>query len=122
MRPEAAKNLQDVQQACQLLTDFTRGKTFADYSTDALLRSAVERQFITIGEALSLATKLEPALGQSVSSLRQIIGFRNILVHGYAVVQHATVWGIIENDLPALRQEVDALLGAAGTPGEETLS
>jgi len=52
MRPEVAKLLQDVDQAATLLEDFTRGKSFADYQSDALLRAGVERQFIIIGEAL----------------------------------------------------------------------
>jgi uncharacterized protein with HEPN domain len=37
---------------CELIRDFTRGKSFADYDADPLLRAAVEREFITICEAL----------------------------------------------------------------------
>lgn len=52
MPPEIAKYLHDILTACQLLEDFTRGRLFADYAADALLRAGVEREFITIGEAL----------------------------------------------------------------------
>jgi uncharacterized protein with HEPN domain len=52
MRPDVAKFLYDVDQATTLLEDFTRGKSFADYQADVLLRLAAERLFITIGEAL----------------------------------------------------------------------
>ena len=116
MRPEVAKYLQDIQQACALLEDFTRGKSFADYQADALLRAGVEREFIIIGEALMQAAKLEPTLDQSIPALPQIVGFRNVLVHGYAVVQHRTVWGIVENDLAPLRQQVHSLLTQASSP------
>ena len=110
MPPEVVKSLHDVDQACGLLEDFTRGKSFAEYQADALLRAGVERQFITIGEALMQASKLDPALARSIPALPQIIGFRNVLVHGYAVVQDRTVWGVVENELATLRQQVRSLL------------
>ena len=79
MRPEVAKFLQDVDHAANLLEDFTRGKSFVDYQAEALLRAGVERQLIVIGEALMQAAKLEPAIGQWIPALPQIVGFRNVL-------------------------------------------
>jgi uncharacterized protein with HEPN domain len=93
-----------------LLQDFTRGKSFDEYQGDALLRAGVEREFIVIGEALLQGAKRDPSLAQAISALRQIVGFRNILVHGYAAIQDRTVWGVVENDLALLKQEVEALL------------
>jgi uncharacterized protein with HEPN domain len=51
MRLEAKKYLFDIQRAASLITEFVSGKGFEDYRADALLRSAVERQFEVIGEA-----------------------------------------------------------------------
>jgi uncharacterized protein with HEPN domain len=116
MAPEVAKCLYDILIACRLLDDFTRGKSFADYQGDALLRAGVEREFITIGEALAQAEKLDSAAVQPVTALRQIIAFRNVLVHGYAAIHHATVWGVMENDLPLLKQQVASLLTQASPP------
>ncbi|HEX3316238.1 MAG TPA: DUF86 domain-containing protein [Gemmataceae bacterium] len=116
MRPETKKYLLDVFQACMLLEQFVAGKTFVDYDSDPLLRSAVERQFITIGEALAQAEKVESGIRSSLSAFRQIVGFRNILVHAYAVVHNATVWGVVENELPTLRRQVDALLNSPSSP------
>jgi uncharacterized protein with HEPN domain len=53
MRPEAKKYLYDIQQAAELIASFTTGKTPADYEKGAMLRSAVERQFEIISEALA---------------------------------------------------------------------
>ena len=46
--------------------------------------------------------------------LRQIIAFRNVLIHGYATVDPARVWRTIEDNLPPLR----AALAARATVGE----
>jgi uncharacterized protein with HEPN domain len=122
MQLEALKHLYDMQQACRLLADFIAGKTFVDYSADALLRSAVERQLTIVGEALNRLKKIEPTAASSITDARQIIAFRNILVHGYDVVQDEVVWGILEADLPTLNRDVDTLLeqGETEQAGGET--
>lgn len=107
---EVRKYLFDVAQACALLIEFTNGKTFADYAASPLLRSAVERQFEVIGEALNQALRLEPGLSGRVSDTHRIIAFRNRLIHGYASVSDQVVWGVLEANLATLRREVQALL------------
>ncbi len=110
MRREAKKYLYDIQQAAELIAGFTAGKTLADYAGDAMLRSAVERQFEIIGEALAQLARLDEALASRISEYRRIIAFRNILIHGYAEVDHRIVWDIVESKLPTLRGEVAGLL------------
>jgi uncharacterized protein with HEPN domain len=78
---------------------------------DELLRSAVERQFEIIGEALAGLARDEPDVAAGIPDHRRIIAFRNILIHGYATVDDKIVWGVVEGNLPALRKAVDSLLG-----------
>jgi uncharacterized protein with HEPN domain len=103
--------LYDIARSASLLGQFTAGKTLADYRSDALVRSAVERQFEIIGEALSQACRVDPRLPDRVSHCRQIIAFRNRLIHGYATVADEVVWDIVEGYLPTLVREVTGLLG-----------
>lgn len=79
-----------------------------------MLRSAVERQLQNIGEALSQLARLDAALAARVPQHRQIIGFRNVLVHGYSGLNNAEIWRVIQEDLPRLLATVDALLLEAG--------
>lgn len=116
MRPEALKLLYDIDRACTLLATFTAGRSFPDYERDPLLQSAVERQFIIIGEALHRALRLEPALEQRVTDARSIVGLRHVMVHGYAAVEPATVWGVLETGLKTLQREVAALLAEYPPP------
>jgi len=112
MRPlEVNKYLYDIVHACELLNQWTSGKTLTDYSTDAFLRSAVERQFEIIGEALVQAIRLDTTLKSQISDTAKIIGFRNRLIHAYASLAHDIVWGIIEVNLPILQNEIKILLG-----------
>ena len=39
-----------------------------------------------------------------------MIGFRNILIHGYAEVDPRIVWSIIQDKVPELLRRVDELL------------
>jgi len=110
MRLEVRKYLFDMQQACELLGQFTAEKTLADYRADAMLRSAVERQFEIVGEALGQMLKIAPGLAGRISDSRRIISFRNILIHGYAQIADDIVWGVLETNLPTLRREVEQLL------------
>jgi uncharacterized protein with HEPN domain len=82
-------------QAARSLERFTSGKTFSDYEADALLRSATERQFEIIGEALRRLSKEDPATATRIREHARIIAFRNILIHGYAEVDDRIVWAVL---------------------------
>jgi uncharacterized protein with HEPN domain len=110
MRLETKTLLEDIRQAVVLILDFTRGKTFDNYENDALLRSGVERQFEIIGEALNRLNRVDPSTADQISQTLRIIGFRNILIHGYDIVENTVVWDIIEKNIPVLHKEILCLL------------
>ena len=110
MRLEIKKYLYDIQYAIGLLKEFTGDKKFADYERNTMMRSAVERQFEIIGEAMAQLAKLDSALASRISKYQRIISFRNVLIHGYADVDNRLVWDVIQTNLPTLAREIDALL------------
>lgn len=110
MHADARKLLWDSQQCTERIARFTAGKTFTEYLADEYLRSAVERQFEIIGEAMSQLRRVDPDIAALVPELPRIIAFRNILIHGYASVDNQLVWGVLETDLPSLRATLGRLL------------
>jgi uncharacterized protein with HEPN domain len=78
---------------------FIEGKAWGDYQEDVLLRSGVERQFEIIGEALNQLSKAIPEAASQIDDLPRIVAFRNILIHGYAVVDDQVVWQVVTTRL-----------------------
>ena len=83
-RPEAF--LWDIREAGGRIGEFVRDIDFNRFSQSALIQAAVERQFEIIGEALNQLSKIEPDILEKIPDARRIIAFRNILIHGYAVL------------------------------------
>jgi uncharacterized protein with HEPN domain len=113
MQRDGRKYLDDIAHAAQLITRFTAGKGFDDFASDAMLRAAVEREFEIIGEAIAQLARIDEPLAARISDRRRIVAFRNILIHGYADVDHRVVWSVVESYLPVLRREIDALVRSA---------
>lgn len=110
MPPDPRKYLWDALRAAELVHDFARGQSFADYQANAMLRAAVERQFEIIGEALNQLSQVDPAMASHIPDLPRIVAFRNILIHGYATVDDALVWQVLVDKLPGVQQALTELL------------
>ena len=110
MPPETAKLLWDMHNAARRIGDFTDGKSFDDYLRNEMLRSAVERQFEIIGEAMTRLIKRDPAVAARMTDYRKISGFRNALVHGYDAIDDVISWGIVTTKLPTLRADLQQLM------------
>ena len=106
MLPEVRKYLFDAEEACRAILTFIDKKTFDDYNHDLLLRSGVERQLMIVGEALNQAWHKDSEIESEISHLREIVNLRNVIIHGYSVVKNETIWGILEEDLSLLHQEL----------------
>jgi uncharacterized protein with HEPN domain len=83
--------------------------TFDDYAGNLLSRSAVERQFEILGEALNRASTLAPEIEALLPDLRRIVGMRNRIIHGYDSVDDEIIWDAIQYHLPALSASLPSL-------------
>ena len=57
---------------------------------------------------MSRILKLEPEI--IISNSRKIVDARNKIIHGYDEISDDVIWGIVVNNLPVLKTEVESLL------------
>ena len=107
---EINKYLTDIAECCMNIRQFTMNKTFDEYCDDLMIRSAVERQFEIIGEALNRLLRRDESFKGKIGYAQEIIDFRNRLSHGYDFVKNDIVWGIIQEFLPQLEEEVSKIM------------
>ena len=110
MQPKSPKLLEDIRDAATFIREVTRGRILEDYSGDRLLRQAVERNFEIVGEAVRRLAQHDSETAARIGDYQQIIAFRNILIHGYDLVNHTLVWGTIQAELVLLLGEAEKLL------------
>lgn len=103
------KYLQDIIQCISDINQYLHGRRqFSIFLSDKMLRDAIERNLITIGEAITRLKKINSEI--DINSARQIINFRNYLTHSYDSVSEEIVWNIVINHLPLLEAESQNLI------------
>lgn len=76
---------------------------------DEMVQDAVLRHFEVIGEA---AKRLDDRYRAEHPEVpwRALAGLRDVLIHQYEGVDLEKVWAVVENELPALRRAIAAML------------
>ncbi len=110
MQPDAPALLWDARRAARLIQDFISQQSLDQYDRDPMLRSAVERQFEIIGEALNKLKRVDPNVAGGIADLPKIVAFRNILAHGYATIDNELVWHFANTRLVELSDALDRLI------------
>jgi uncharacterized protein with HEPN domain len=90
------------------VTDYTAGGR-DEFLADTKTQDAVLRNLQIMGESTQ---RLSPALKAAHPQVewREIVAFRNILVHNYLGMDLAQVWEIVTDDLPPFQREIGAML------------
>jgi len=79
------------------------------FERDELVQVFFLHQLMILGEA---ASRVSSAFRDATPDLpwRQMMGLRNVLVHGYFTIELDAVWGVVERDLPPLKEQLQRLL------------
>lgn len=74
-----------------------------------MLRAAVERQFLILGEALGRVRQLDAGIAARIGELNQAVALRNQWAHGYADIDDVIVWGVVAGPLQQMLDEIESL-------------
>jgi uncharacterized protein with HEPN domain len=110
MPRNSAAYLCDIIAACDAIDEVLDGVELSTYCAKRPIRSAVEREFTIIGEAITVLSRRDPALARRITHSRLIVGFRNRLVHEYPQIDAEAVYAIAQHDTSILRKECGLLL------------
>lgn len=103
------KSLADILMCIDGIQVHLQGKSdFNFYSKSITVKRAVERELSIIGEAVNRIMKEDSTFPLSRS--KEIIAFRNRVIHSYDAVDDNLVWKILTRDIPVLKNEVISLL------------
>lgn len=102
------ERVRDIQEAINKIEKYaTQGKE--EFFANELIQSWILLQLQIIGEAArsmnSHTYEQHPEI-----SWRDIIDFRNLLVHEYFRVDLKLIWQIVAQELPILKQQINSIL------------
>lgn len=112
MRKDDAVRLRHMRDAARKALRMVQGRRRADLDEDEMLALSPCRLLEIVGEAASQVSTATRARVLTVP-WRDVIGMRNILIHGYFDVNLDVVWRTVQDDLPKLLAAVEGELEKA---------
>ena len=100
--------LKHILECINLIEEYSKNLSKEDFQENVKLQDAIIRRLEIIGEA---ARNLPDEFKNNYSDVqwKQIIAARNILAHFYFGIDLNTVWNIVKNDLPRLKEQVELM-------------
>jgi len=101
--------LRHILDSINSIVKYLEGISFEIYMKDELIQDGVIHRLEIIGEA-SRNTSQDFREQYSEIPWSQIISLRNRIVHAYFNINLNTIWSIIQDELPYLKQNVENIL------------
>jgi uncharacterized protein with HEPN domain len=112
MRFDTLGMLVDIRDSARFIAEDTAGATYEEFMSNRQMRQLVERTFTIIGEAVNRLRRRDPDTAAQIGAIPQIVAMRNVITHGYDVIDYAKVWSAVHETLPVLRGQIETLLPA----------
>ena len=110
MQRDANVSMYDILSAANYVIGRMKDVGLEEYLSNQDLRFAIERNLITIGEAMASLRRHHPETVALLENAAAVVRFRNFIVHQYWAIDNAEIWLTVQGDLPELREAVAALL------------
>ena len=108
-RSRDKSRLEDILKSIDNVRQYVENVTFEQFVSDTMRYYAIIKNVEIVGEAANMLTRhfqqLHPEL-----PWRQIVGMRNVLVHGYANISDRQLWQTVNEDLPPMKQIINRYL------------
>ena len=103
--------LEDMINSIDKVFEYTDNISFDEFKDNSMIFDAVVRRLEILGEAANQIKKYDANFYQKHSNIewREIIDFRNILIHGYFGIIEEIVWNVIQNKLQTLQDNLKAI-------------
>jgi uncharacterized protein with HEPN domain len=100
---------QDILKAIESIEEFVKGMDFEAFKRDDKTVSAVIRKFEIMGEA---ARNIPKNIRNNYPDIpwKEMIGFRDKLIHFYFGIKYEIVWDTIKMKLPDLKEKIKKIL------------
>jgi uncharacterized protein with HEPN domain len=111
--PERVEDyLAHIAEAISRATSYVQSFDSEAFAQDQRVQDAVVRNIEIIGEAVTQINRVAPDYIASHPELpwAQMRAMRNVVIHQYFDVDANVLWTTVEDDLPRLKQQIDALL------------
>ena len=110
MSRDIKQYLDDILQAIRDIEQYTANiKDFEEFSSGAMRVHAILYNLEIIGEAVK---NIPAAMKRKYSYVewRKMAGLRDIVAHEYFGVSLEIVWGVIRNNLPLVKEQIEGIL------------
>ena len=108
--------LRDIVEAADAIAGFLAGVKPDQFAASDLMRSAVLQKLMVIGEAAANVSA-ETRIQAKDVQWRQIVAFRNLVVHRYFRIEWNIAWTTATEDVPPLRARIASILEIVDSGG-----
>lgn len=108
MDSKDTKVLEKIVEHCQSIIEVTRDISDAEqFQNNNMESKAALFDLMQIGELVQNGLSRDAVQQLDAIPWEQIYAMRNRIVHGYASVDHVIIWDTIQEDIPALKNEIE---------------